>query len=414
MAGDYSLHEAAVDEHEVRPGRLVTCVPLLVAAVSCSQSEPLYSGKPLSYWRRQLEDHNPEVSQPAALALARMGAVAVPTLLRLVTSDTHRSKALGVLAHIGRGAVEGVPALLDMAKSMHGIERGTICHCLSYIVEPDAVVALDVVHGLIDNLQSVFDSGDTSRTTHDLAFIASVPFDDRRVFEVVRRGARFTQEVSTMRQCILALGRGSRWAPDAVKELESLLRVDDAQVVSAALEAVAMRKDDVAHAVPALIDIISAPTGIVGRPEGSLRSVIESGAEERHACSSAILKKQGPRLVPLYSSALKRQRLSLFSYAAGIEKMVDTSGSSDTAMGTFEDREALFVQAAGMLASQEACRRLANLLRSSGDDGMRELRALESWSIGGNEMTWHHLSKMGFQRPDELWRHALLNAKPPQ
>jgi HEAT repeat protein len=127
--------------------RLLLTATLFVLCLGCApQREPSYDGKPLSHWEsmaasenredrtaaaktlgeigpdglagltKLLRDRDNQTKAMAGLAVARMGAKAVPRLIELLQSpdDGTRLGAALALRHVDPGAQPAVPALTEL------------------------------------------------------------------------------------------------------------------------------------------------------------------------------------------------------------------------------------------------------------------------------------------------------------
>ena len=103
---------------------LITLCLLLVSATSStvaqstsySRSEPVYEGKTLSAWVKQLRDLAPQNRSAAAYAISGMGAAAqrsVPELIARLQDESPnvRYAAAWALGEIGPAAKDAIPAL---------------------------------------------------------------------------------------------------------------------------------------------------------------------------------------------------------------------------------------------------------------------------------------------------------------
>lgn len=88
----------------VRKPRRILLITLLIAAVGfvswlivCQPSEPIYQGKPLTFWCEQYADNfypdsDNELKKQAELAIRTIGTNAVPTLLRMLKAKDSKFK----------------------------------------------------------------------------------------------------------------------------------------------------------------------------------------------------------------------------------------------------------------------------------------------------------------------------------
>ncbi len=317
-----------------------------------------------------------------------------------------------MLAEMGAAAAGAVPELLSMTRTETGTNGAEACHCLSHIVKPETNEALELIDGLVVNVRNRSESRNVDDVRHDLCFIASMPFDDKRIFELVNRGTQYRQDPVAHRACILALGKGSRWAPAAIEVLDALLLRGNEDDVGAALDALAMREDDLGFTFPALIKIVTAPAGLINGPSGYMRDVVVPGTDGRHARAITILERHGVTLAPLYVDTLRAHAAILVGAADRMRELARDSPMSVDKEPTFEERAVWVEQGARMIASREACRRVANLLRRLGDHGARELSTLESLPIPTLQMSRD--PQVGLPTASEMWTDALRNAAPPR
>jgi HEAT repeat protein len=100
---------------------------LLILLGGCSERS--YNGKPLSYYRQQLQGFNQTERWRAAAILGTFGpdaAVAVPELNKAIQSDDTilRFEAARALGSIGPAAREAIPALKELLKDDNRNVRG--------------------------------------------------------------------------------------------------------------------------------------------------------------------------------------------------------------------------------------------------------------------------------------------------
>lgn len=82
---------------------------LLAGLVGC-QKEPQYKGRPLSYWKAQLQSKDPRRLQEAIGAVSETGRAGVPALMELLAHPDRkvRKKVLEVLVEMQVGATEEI------------------------------------------------------------------------------------------------------------------------------------------------------------------------------------------------------------------------------------------------------------------------------------------------------------------
>jgi len=89
-------------------------------------AEPVYDGKPASYWVRALADRNGERADAAELAVGALGEAAVDGLLVAVKADDRvwrRRAVIALGALVERGGERAAKAIVDAAKDVHPLVR---------------------------------------------------------------------------------------------------------------------------------------------------------------------------------------------------------------------------------------------------------------------------------------------------
>jgi HEAT repeat protein len=141
-------------------GRLLLVLLAAGCASTGAPDVPVYDGKPLSHWVRELHDLNPTRSEEAGKAIWWFGPAAVPHLRRALDSDqvaTRRNAATALrnVAVRHPDAAGVVPAVLHAIESRDEALRANAVHSFAAMdpSPPEAVDALrrmdkDPVEGL--------------------------------------------------------------------------------------------------------------------------------------------------------------------------------------------------------------------------------------------------------------------------
>ena len=125
------------------------CIALLVGvstSVVWSEEEPMYQGKPLSYWCEMLQETAsppPADYKAAPTALRTLGAPAVPYLIEFLSHDAAkvRSRAAGALLGMDPKPKEAVPARITALSDSDKYVRHFAPQVLAEI-GPDAAAAV--------------------------------------------------------------------------------------------------------------------------------------------------------------------------------------------------------------------------------------------------------------------------------
>jgi hypothetical protein len=128
-AGAFQKMAEQADRVEEIMRKLTLLVALTLTLTGCAY-EPVFEGRPASYWRAQLKHPDHTARWRAALALGRLGPQqakpAIPDLIACLNDSDHavRFEACGVLGRIGPDAREAVPTLKKLQNDpVAGIRR---------------------------------------------------------------------------------------------------------------------------------------------------------------------------------------------------------------------------------------------------------------------------------------------------
>ena len=129
---------------------------LVLLAAGCASAEapaePLFEGKPLAHWARQLHDLSPARAGEAGQAIWRFGPPAIPAVRRALDSEESNTRhaaafALRLLAVRHADAPGVVPAVLYAMESEDAVLREHAVHALAHM-DPSPPESAAVLQGL--------------------------------------------------------------------------------------------------------------------------------------------------------------------------------------------------------------------------------------------------------------------------
>src|SRR6185295_2397 len=131
-------------------GASVLIVVGVMAWFVFSPHEPVYEGKTLSHWLKDLEDWNGDTNYPAFVAFREMGTNAIPTLLSIIQSGGTAGQRMIQKLNQEQSLIE-----LPYREPLHQSLAASIA---LYAMGSNAVTALPTLTNLLFHTNALFES----------------------------------------------------------------------------------------------------------------------------------------------------------------------------------------------------------------------------------------------------------------